>query len=500
MEKIVVYYLTNILLIWERARKKPGFRLTVPRPLLSSSYRSRKTTVSALSGWFRAGLLSGLVALPAVAARAALPGAVDGQPLPSLAPMLERVTPAVVNVHTQTRVRVSSPLMDDPFFRRFFDLPRGRERVEQSLGSGVIVDAEKGYVLTNNHVIEGAEDIFVTLHDGRQFEGRVVGTDPDTDVAVLIVDAEDLTGLSLAGSDQLRVGDFVVAVGNPFGLGQTVTSGIVSALGRTGLSGLNFQNFIQTDASINPGNSGGALVNLNGELIGINTAIFSPSGGNVGIGFAIPSTLAGDVMQQLIEFGAVRRGSLGIGVQDLTPDLAEALGVTVRDGVLVARVRADSPGEEAGLQPGDIVSRIDRRRIRNEADLRNAEGLLAVGADVKIEVLREGRSMTLTTRIEKAELQELVGETLSDRLRSVTFVPLPAEVTRQSNVDGVMVASLDRRSYAYRRGLRPGDVITAVNRQPVESLQGLMDVVEEVEDEILFSLRRGRNSYLLLLD
>lgn len=441
-----------------------------------------------------------LVLVPATNTVAALPGAVDGKPLPSLAPMLERITPAVVNVHTQTRVRVSSPLMDDPFFRRFFDLPRGRERVEQSLGSGVIVDAQKGYVLTNNHVIEGAEDIFVTLHDGRQFEGRVVGTDPDTDVAVLIVDAEDLTGLPLAASDQLRVGDFVVAVGNPFGLGQTVTSGIVSALGRTGLSGLNYQNFIQTDASINPGNSGGALVNLAGELIGINTAIFSPSGGNVGIGFAIPSTLASDVMQQLIEFGAVRRGSLGIGVQNLTSDLAQALGVAVRDGALVTRVRADSPGEAAGLQPGDIVSRIDRKRIRTEADLRNAEGLLAVGAEVSIEVLREGQPLTLKTRIDKAELKELAGETLNDRLRSVTFVPLPAEVTRQSNVDGVMVASLDRRSYAYRRGLRPGDVITAVNREPVDSLQRLMDVLAEADAEILFSLLRGRNSYLLLLD
>ena len=275
-------------------------------------------------------------------ALAVLPVAVNGESLPSLAPVLKQVMPSVVNVNTQTRVRVSSPLMDDPFFRRFFNVPNTpRERISQSLGSGVIVDAEKGYVLTNFHVIARADEIFVGLKDGRSLEAKLIGTDPDTDLAVIQIPAENLTALQLADSDKLQVGDFVVAVGNPFGLGQTVTSGIVSALGRSGLRGLQFQNFIQTDASINPGNSGGALINLRGELVGINSAIFTPSGGNVGIGFAIPASMARYVMDQLTQFGEVRRGTLGLVVQDLTPELAGAFSVDLGKGVLVAEVAAE---------------------------------------------------------------------------------------------------------------------------------------------------------------
>ncbi|HPG94731.1 MAG TPA: trypsin-like peptidase domain-containing protein, partial [Dokdonella sp.] len=249
----------------------------------------------------------------ALSVQAGLPPAVDGQPLPSLAPMIDRVTPAVVNINTRTRVQVRDPFFDDPVFRRFFNMPnQPRERVQQSLGSGVIVDAAKGYVLTNNHVTQGADDIEVTLHDNRTVKARVIGSDPDTDLTVLQIPAENLQALTLAASKNLRVGDFVVAVGDPFGLGQTVTSGIVSALDRTGLSRGGYQNFIQTDASINPGNSGGALVNLRGELVGINSMIFSPSGASVGIGFAIPSDLAANVMRQLVENGEVRRGALGV--------------------------------------------------------------------------------------------------------------------------------------------------------------------------------------------
>jgi len=271
--------------------------------------------------------------LSAGLANAALPVAVNGTPLPSLAPVLKEVTPSVVNVYTQTRVRVSSPLLDDPIFRRFFNVPDvPRERVSQSLGSGVVVNAGKGYILTNNHVIAHADEIAVGLKDGRSFEAKLIGTDPDTDIAVIQIKAKNLKALPLADSDSLQVGDFVVAVGNPFGLGQTVTSGIVSALGRTGLRGLEYQNFIQTDASINPGNSGGALINLRGELVGINSAIFTPSGGNVGIGFAIPSSMARYVMDQLIRFGQVRRGTLGLYVQDLTPDLAGAFSMDSGSG------------------------------------------------------------------------------------------------------------------------------------------------------------------------
>ena len=270
-------------------------------------------------------------------AAAALPATVDGQPMPSLAPMIDRVTPAVVNINTKTRVQVR-----DPFFE-FFNMPNvPRERVQQSLGSGVIVDAAKGYVLTNNHVIQGADDIDVTLHDERTVKARVIGSDPDTDLTVLQIPAERLEAVPLSASKNLRVGDFVVAIGNPFGLGQTVTSGIVSALDRTGV-GRGIQNFIQTDASINPGNSGGALVNLRGELVGINSMIFSPSGGNVGIGFAIPSDLAADVMRQLVAYGEVRRGALGVDTQDITPELARMLALSSRKGAVITRVRNGTP-------------------------------------------------------------------------------------------------------------------------------------------------------------
>ena len=261
--------------------------------------------------------------------QAALPVAVDGAPLPSLAPMLDRVTPAVVNIAAKSFVTVQqSPLLNDPFFRRFFRLPnQQRERATQSLGSGVIVDAEAGLILTNHHVIHNADEIAVTLRDGQQLKAELLGADSATDIAVIKVDGKGLSALPMSDSDELRVGDFVVAIGNPFGLGQTVTSGIVSALGRRGLGIEGYEDFIQTDASINVGNSGGALVNLRGELVGINTAIFAPNGCSVGIGFAIPTNLARDVMSQLVAHGRVSRGLFGVATQDLTLELAEAFGL-----------------------------------------------------------------------------------------------------------------------------------------------------------------------------
>ena len=331
---------------------------------------------------------------------AALPVAVDGEPLPSLAPVLKKVTPSVVNVYTQTRVRVRSPLLDDPIFRRFFNVPDApRERVSQSLGSGVIVDADKGYVLTNYHVIARADEIAVGLKDGRSLEAELIGTDPDTDLAVIQISPESLVALPLADTDELQVGDFVVAVGNPFGLGQTVTSGIVSALGRTGLRGLEYQNFIQTDASINPGNSGGALINLRGELVGINSAIFTPSGGNVGIGFAIPSSMAKYVMDQLIRFGEVRRGTLGLFVQDLTAELAGAFAMDANEGALVAEIAAGSAAADAGLQAGDVIVSIADQRVDSAQDFYNEEGGLALGESLKLEYFREGKSRQVSLKI-----------------------------------------------------------------------------------------------------
>ena len=429
----------------------------------------------------------------------ALPAEVDGQPLPSLAPILEQVTPAVVNVHTRTRVQVrTSPFFDDPFFRRFFDSPAmPRERIQQSLGSGVIVDAGEGLILTNNHVIDGADDIAVMLEDGREFSAEYIGSDRDTDLAVIRIDAERLHGLPLTDSEQLRVGDFVVAVGNPFGLGQTVTSGIVSALGRSGLRGLEYQNFIQTDASINPGNSGGALINLRGELIGINTAIFTPSGGNVGIGFAIPATTAEHVMAQLVEFGEVRRGSFGAEVQDLSSQLREALGVDVHRGAVITRLHADGALESAGLEPGDVVVAIDGRPVTGTGSLRHIEGLLSVGSAVDIDYLREGRERSARVRIEEDLDARISGHRLDDRLDGVVLVRIPD----RSRAQGVLVEEVRRNSSAWQAGLRSGDVVVAVNRQLVRNLGELRRHFPLSEDrEMVLEIRRRGAGYLVTID
>jgi serine protease Do/serine protease DegQ len=330
---------------------------------------------------------------------------VTGQPLPTLAPMLERATPAVVNIASEGRITVRrNPLMDDPFFKRFFDLPDDipQERRTQSLGSGVVLDPGKGFIVTNHHVVDRADSIMVTLRDGRNFKARVIGSDPETDVAIIQISANNLQSLPIANSDNLRVGDFVAAIGNPFGLGQTVTWGIVSALGRSGLGLKGYENFIQTDASINPGNSGGALVNLRGELVGINTAILAPTGGNVGIGFAIPVNTVKALMNQLIQFGRVKHGRLGIMVQDLTPDLAQSLGLRRSRGAVVSEVMPDSAAASANLLQGDIILAVDGKQVQNASALRSAIGLLPIGQRVKLDILRGGRSMSVMVRIGEA--------------------------------------------------------------------------------------------------
>jgi serine protease DegQ len=433
-------------------------------------------------------------------AQAALPAMLDGQALPTLAPMIERVTPAVVNISSKTRTRVRDPLLDDPFFRRFFGVPNmPQERVEQSLGSGVIVDAAKGYVLTNNHVVQGADDISATLSDGRTLKAKLVGTDPDTDVAVIQIPAENLKAVTLADSTRLRVGDFVVAIGNPFGLNQTVTSGIVSALGRSGLRGLGYQNFIQTDASINPGNSGGALVNLNGELVGINTAIFSPSGGNVGIGFAIPSTLAGDVMQQLIKTGTVKRGSLGMETQNLTPDIAQMLGVAAGRGAVVTRVQADSAAESAGLRPGDVVVGVNGKPVNNEQDLHNAEGLLPIGSDIELKVLRDGREITATTKLTGRDAASAEGQTLDPRLGGAQFIEL-GERQRQQGLRGVAIARVASGSRAESNNLRSGDVVVAVNQVDIRNVEDLKALSKRQPRQLLLTVVRGQNAFFVMCE
>lgn len=429
-------------------------------------------------------------------ANAGLPFSVGGQELPSLAPMLENTTPAVVNISTVTNVRVRqyNPLFDDPFFRQFFDAPqpsqRERFRKRQGLGSGVIFDAKNGLIVTNTHVIDGVDEININLKDGREFKATLVGQDKETDIAIIRVVAENLTEIKLGNSDDLRVGDFVVAIGNPFGLRQTVTSGIVSGLGRSGLGIEGYEDFVQTDASINPGNSGGALVNLRGELIGINTAIIAPSGGSVGINFAIPINMVMQLKPQLVKYGEVKRGHLGIEVQDLNPALAEALSIDVVKGALISSVQEGSVAAKAGLRSGDVVVRANQKNIENASDLRNIYGLTRVGESITMEVVRGTEILTIVTRLTD-ELAAKVGDDLHPRLQGATFSDI-------STGEGVLVSNLEIGSLAHSTGLQQGDIIQAANRKRVNNLETFRSAVE-LGNSLMLNIRRGSNNLLILL-
>ncbi len=442
----------------------------------------------------------GWLVLSSMAATAALPLELPGgEQLPSLAPMLDRATPAVVNIATYTTVQVRNPLLEDPFFRRFFNVPDQRRfRRTQSAGSGVVVDADSGYIVTNNHVVERADEVTVTLADGRSITAELVGSDPQVDLAVLKVDADDLQQIGFADSGDLRVGDFVVAIGNPFGLRQTVTSGIISALGRSGLGIEGYEDFIQTDASINPGNSGGALVDLAGRLVGINTAILAPSGGNVGIGFAIPSNMVQAIMEQLIEHGEVRRGYLGLAVQGLNVDLAEAFGVDRREGVVVVEVEPDSSAESGGLQAGDIITRVGDRDIGKIADFHSQAAVTFVGDQVQIEVVRDGEPRQVTLKIGEDKLEKVRGRRIDRRLAGTQLQNFRNQ-DEPSMGAGVLVLDVDPDSDAYRFGLRPGDILVAANRRAIVNLAELREVARRDDGQLLLRVyRSGQFGYVAI--
>lgn len=470
-------------------------------PLATENSRPRRIETTPTRSMYRrqtviAALMVGFLA-PAICADLPL---LEGQgDVPTLAPLVDRVAPAVVNISVRSRSPAEeNPLFSDPFFRRFFNLPQNLPpRTHLSAGSGVIIDARRGLVITNEHVIANGEEIVVTLRDRRNFNAELIGSDPATDIALLKIAPDDLTELPLGNSDDLKVGDYVAAIGNPFGLGQTVTAGIVSALGRTGLTLEGYEDFIQTDAPINPGNSGGALITLTGEFIGINAAIIAPAGGNIGIGFAIPSNMARAVVEQLIEHGEVHRGRLGVTIQDLTPDIAKAMGVRQTRGAVVREVQAGSSADKVGIRAGDIVIEFNGRALRSSSDLRNSIGLAPPGTSIELTLLRDGKRKKVRARLTRVDAESAYIQADASRLRGARFQDL--ERNRFSGQTGVLVAEVQNHSPAWLHGLRDGDVIVAVNRKAVGSISQLKAALEQAGPVILLDVVRDDTDIFIIV-
>lgn len=431
-------------------------------------------------------------------ATAAFPFSTLKQEVPSLAPMLEDVTPAVVSIAVEGSKEVKASV--DPF-QYFFgnrrQAPQMKERPFKGMGSGVIIDKDKGYVVTNYHVINDADAIVVKLKDGRKFEATNIGGDKDSDIAVLKIKPDDLSEVMIANSDKAKVGDFVVAIGNPFGLGQTVTSGIISAKGRSGLMGPNqgLEDFIQTDAAINSGNSGGALVNLKGELVGINTAIIAPSGGNVGIGFAIPSVMMNNLVEQIIEFGEVKRGVLGITGSNFDAEMAKSFGVDVAQGAFVAEVVPDSSADKGGLKIGDIITHVDGNKIKSFDELKSKVASKGAGKDIELSVLREGDKVNLSVTLGSADKPAVTAESIHPSLKGAKL----ANGQTPRGDAGIEVTELNERSPAAMIGLEKGDVIIAINRTRLTSVVELREMLSEAKGVLALNVVRGNSSLYILI-
>ena len=448
----------------------------------------KKPSIVSLSAILGAALFSSSLVISNAHAFAIWPTSVEGQTMPSLAPMLEKSTPAVVSIAVKGTHEVKQNVPD---FFRFFGKPnqnpnQAQERPFRSLGSGVIINAKEGYIVTNNHVIEQADEIIITLKDGRQIEAKKLGSDADSDIAILQIDANNLTEIVISDSDKLRVGDFAIAIGSPFGLGQTVTSGIVSALGRTGLDIKNYEDFIQTDAAINSGNSGGALVNLRGELIGINTAILGPNGGNVGIGFAIPSNMMHNLATQIIKFGEVHRGVLGVSGRSVNSDIAKAMELKINQGGFIEQVMPNSAADEAGIKPGDVITKINGKLIKTFSELRGKIGSIGAGKEIKLTIVRNGNEQELNVKLKQSQANKVAAANVHRMFEGT-------KLENNDNNSGVIVRDVEENSPAQLVGLKSGDLITAINRTRINNIADLRNYLKDKKG--VFALNIIRDNY-----